>query len=99
MDTYDIKCAAKGGKMTKRDYWITCKVETGMTSGEFSVELKTSEGKDVSLFAPKDYVDKKNGLLRVNILENSPNSCLVYLPVEPFEIGSRFINVPKDTVK
>lgn len=70
-----------------------------MTPGEYSIELKTAEGKDVSLFAPEDYVDKKNGLLRVNVLEKSPNSCLVYLPAEPFEVGSRFINVPNHKVK
>jgi len=69
-----------------------------MANGEYSVEIKTAEGKDVSLFASEDYVDKKNGLLRVNILENSRDSCLVYLPAEPFE-ASRFINVPKHDVK
>ena len=85
--------------MTKRDYWVRCKVANGMTPGELCIELKTSEGKQVSLFAPEDYVDSKKGLLRVNVLENSLNSCLVYLPAEPFEVGSRFINVPKQEIK
>jgi hypothetical protein len=86
--------------MDKTDVaWLSCKVAAGMTSGEYSIEVETAEGKDVSLFAPEDYVDKNKSLLRVNVLENSQNSCLVYLPSEPFEVGSRFINVPKHRMK
>jgi hypothetical protein len=85
--------------MNKADAWLRCKVAAGMTSGEYSIELETAEGKDVSLFAPEDYVDKNKGLLKVNVLEDGSKSCLVYLPSEPFEVGSRFINVPKDRMK
>jgi len=88
-----------GESMSNTDRWINCKVATGMTPGEYSVELKTADGREISLFAQENVVDTKNGLLRVNVLENTPNSCLVYLPSVPFETSSRFINVPKQDVK
>ena len=85
--------------MSKIDHWVSCKVATGMTPGEYSVELKTADGREISLFAQENVVDTKNSRLLVNVLENSPNSCLVYLPSVPFETSSRFINVPKQDVK
>jgi hypothetical protein len=85
--------------MSKTDHWVNCKVAMGMTPGEYSVELKTADGKEISLFAQENVVDTKNGRLRVNVLENSSDSCLVYLPSVPFETSSRFINVPKQDVK
>ena len=85
--------------MEKRDHWLSCTVMSGMTPGEYSIELKTADGKDVSLFAPESSVDEKKGLLRVEILEQTPSNYLVYLPATPFEVNSRFVNVPKRNVE
>lgn len=89
----------KGVKMEARNYWLNCTVTSGMTPGEYSIEIKTADGKEISLFAPEGFVDEEKGLLRVDILEKTPKSYLVYLPAAPFEVGSRFVNVPKEDVK
>jgi hypothetical protein len=86
--------------MKKQGYWINCtSVTAGMTAGEYSVELKTADGQGVSLFAPQDFVDQKNGWLRVSVIEQSGSRSLVYLPATPFEVGSRFIAVNSRDVK
>ena len=86
-------------KMEVRTPWVTCSVTPGMLTKEWAVEMKTADGKQISLFASSTHVDEKNGLIQVNVLEKADDTYLVYLPADPFEVSSRFINVSGKDVK
>jgi len=86
--------------MQDKTYWLKCEINDGMLPGEYAIATKTIEGKFISLFAPKDFVDKEERLLKINILNIFTDRLLIYLPFSPFEIPSRSIMVSlKDIIE
>ena len=84
--------------MSQYNYWLKCDVTPGIFPGEYTVETKTLDGNTISMFASDAYVKAGEGLLRVDILEESPNAILIFLPVAPFETFSRSVNVSPQAV-
>ena len=74
--------------------WLRCRVTRGMLPGEFAIVTSTSDGREISLFAPERFVQEKKGLIRVTILQRKADRVLVSLPAEPLEISSRTVTVP-----
>jgi hypothetical protein len=64
-----------------------------MLPREFAVVTRTSDGQEVSLFAPQEFVRPDQGLLRVTVLERRSDRTMVYLPASPFEVPSRTVTV------
>jgi len=70
-----------------------------MLPGEYAVEMETSEVGKISLFAPEDKVRTEPSLVRVEVLqENNGGGVVVCLPSPAFEISSRTVKVPRNTV-
>jgi hypothetical protein len=70
-----------------------------MLPGEYAVEMDTSEAGRISLFAPEDKVNTDKNLVRVDVLQDSNGGgVVVFLPASPFEISSRTVTVPRNTV-
>ncbi len=77
---------------------IKCSLAEGMLSGEYAVEMETTAGR-ISLFAPEDKVNTDRELVLVDVVQdNNGGGVLVYLPATPFEISSRIVRVPQNTV-
>ena len=73
--------------------WLRCRVTEGMLPQEFAVVTSTSDGQEVSLFAPSEYVQRERGLLRVTVVERLRDRAMIYLPASPFEVPSRTVTV------
>jgi len=70
-----------------------------MLPGEYAVEMETSEVGRISLFATEDKVRADQNLVRVEVLEdNNGGGVIVRLPSPAFEISSRTVKVPQNTV-
>jgi hypothetical protein len=79
--------------------WLRCSLEPGMLPGEYAVEMETSEAGKISLFAPEDKVKADQNLVRVEVLQdNNGGGVIVRLPAPAFEISSRTVKVPQNTV-
>jgi len=79
--------------------WLRCSLEPGMLPGEYAVEMDTSEAGRISLFASEDKVRAEQNLLRVEVLQdNNGGGILVSLPAPAFEISSRTVRVPQNSV-
>ncbi len=82
--------------MAMKESWLRCRsVTQGMLAGEYTVVTMTSEGKEISMFAPETLVRPDKGLMRVTVLDVGGGSALVYLPVIPLETSSRTVKVPE----
>jgi hypothetical protein len=83
--------------MSEQSFLLRCNVHDGMFPDELAVEL---EGKNISLFAPKEAVIEKDGqkYLIVRLLEEKDQDSHIYLPSEALEIGSRWLSVPSKTL-
>lgn len=68
-------------------------VSRGMFPGEYAIVTSTSDGRELSLFAPAEYIEPEKQLMRVGLLECADNDCLVYLPVNPVDFPSRTVKV------
>ncbi len=80
--------------------WLKCTLEPGMLPGEYAVEMDTSEAGRISLFAPEDKVRPDQGLVRVEVLQdNNGGGVVVRLPASPFEITSRNVKVPRNSIR
>lgn len=86
---------------------IPCKVLPGLFDNEQLAFIKSFEGKELSLFVPKEDVDfsgipsRENpamGYLTVLVLDQKGGLALVRLPGERHEFGS-FITVRQDDLK
>jgi hypothetical protein len=64
-----------------------------MLPGEFAIVTSTSDGRDISLFAPARFVQEEKGLLEVLIIDRKPDRALISLPAEPLEMSSRTVTV------
>lgn len=73
--------------------WLKCHVSEGMLPKEYAVECNSVDGSTFSFFAPQEYIDPKNSLLQVDILECQSDICLIYVPVDPLEGWSRTVKV------
>lgn len=76
------------------ELWLRCSsVSQGMFPGEYTVVTSTSDGREVSLFAPAQYVMPEKRLMRVQVLERGGDALLVYLPASPVDFPSRTVKV------
>lgn len=75
--------------------WLRCRsVSPGMLPGEFAVVTSTSEGREISLFASKDFVEEKQALLQVTVLDRVGDRILISLPSSPLAFNcSRYVTV------
>lgn len=75
--------------------WLRCRsVTRGMLPGEFAVVTSTSDGREISLFAPEGYVEAKRVLLQVTVLDRVGDKTLVSLPASPLAFDcSRYVTV------
>jgi hypothetical protein len=64
-----------------------------MFPGEYTIVTSTSDGREVSLFAPAQYVEPEKRLMRVQVLERGGDALLVYLPASPVDFPSRTVKV------
>jgi hypothetical protein len=78
--------------------WLKCSLGPGMLPGEYAVEMQTSDGRTISLFVPEDKVRADERLISVHILEENSGASLVRLPSPAFEISSRTVKVPSNTL-
>lgn len=79
--------------------WLRCSLEPGMLPGEYAVEMDTSDAGRISLFASEEQVRADQNLLCVEVLqENNGGGILVSLPAPAFEISSRTVRVPQNSV-
>ncbi len=60
--------------------WLKCQISEGMFPGEYAVQCETIKGGIFSFFAPLEYVDAKNNLVKVILIEMDDDTCLVYIP-------------------
>lgn len=76
--------------------WINVKTSEGMFSSEKAVTIKLANGEDVSLFADKELLKEEDGIWKLKVSPVSTNCVtqLVLLPVEPFEVPTRWVEVP-----
>lgn len=76
------------------ELWLRCSsVSQGMFPGEYTIVTRTSDGREVSLFAPAQYVEPEKKLMRVQVLERGGDALLVYLPASPVDFPSRTVKV------
>ncbi len=75
--------------------WIPVKISDGMFSNEYAVNIKTAEGRQVSLFADKGLVkeERDKAFLKVLCIKLQNGIRTVLLPSETFETLTRWINV------
>jgi hypothetical protein len=64
-----------------------------MFPGEYTIVTSTSDGREISLFAPAQYVEPEKRLMRVQVLERGGDALLVYLPASPVDFPSRTVKV------
>jgi len=87
--------------MNNRNYGLECtEVSNGMLPGEKAIETMTVDGKKISLFVSEspEVFEPNRRLIRVDILDETSDAYLVYLPAPSLEVSSRFVNVPKGKV-
>jgi len=76
------------------ELWLRCSsVSQGMFPGEYTIVTSTSDGREISLFAPAQYVEPEKRLMRVQVLERGGDALLVYLPASPVDFPSRTVKV------
>lgn len=73
--------------------WLKCSLESGMLPGEFAAEVETTNCGQVSLFVWDQLARYADGLIQVEVFNQSEGETLVKLPSQPFEISSRFVRV------
>lgn len=73
--------------------WLRCRVSKGMLPGEFTIITSTAEGREISLFAPAQFVQEGKGLIEVTILDQQADRALISLPAEPLETQSKTVTV------
>ena len=80
--------------------WLRCQLGQGMFPREYAAEIDTSDAGRISLFVPEEKVRYDERLIRVDVFEaeGNGNAVFVYLPSSPFEISSRTVKVPRNSV-
>ncbi len=81
--------------MAGRTEWIPVEISDGMFSNEYAVNIKTAEGRQVSLFADKELIreEKDRAFLKVLCISLQNGIRTVLLPSETFETLTRWVNV------
>ncbi len=79
---------------------VSCQVKPGIFSSESAVELKSKAGESFSLFVDKKLVhqDGKRDFVSLNLIQKTKDTATVLLPSEPFEAGSRWLDVPASAI-
>jgi len=93
-----VKTTAEDEKMKKPDLWLKCNVSSGILPGEYAIEAKRADGRTISFFASEEYVKPAQRLVRVVLLDKSPDSFLIYLPASPLEVSSRSMRVSREDI-
>ncbi len=78
--------------------WLRCTIGRGMFPNEFAITARTSEGTEISLFAPAKFVQPDRGLLAVIVFTTQAGRSLITLPAEPLETPSKTITVPANQI-
>jgi len=81
-----------------KEAWLKCDVSNGMFPGECGASFNDENNEAVSLFCPEKYVNKKDGRIRVRIIESSGSSFVIKLPVESLN-GTKIICVSGDQLR
>ena len=85
--------------MKPQEGWLKCQVSEGMFPEEYAVQCDSENGDIFSFFAPSEYIDIKQNLVKINIMQSKNNVCLIYVPFVPLEGGvSRTVKVPLKNV-
>ena len=88
-------------------YLLRCRVYPGQFSDEYAVSAEEANGNRFSLFVPSNHVrpvappsreTTVDGLMRVDLCDESNETALVKLPRESFESG-RFVTVRRDQLE
>jgi hypothetical protein len=78
------------------EHWLRCRVYPGQFSVEYAVTIRQSDGSEVSLFVPQEFVEVNGipaanqplaGWVRVGFVEEQDDLALVYLPRQTLENG------------
>ena len=89
------------------EYWLRCQVYPGQFSVEYAVVVRQSDDREVSLFAPQEFVDCEQtptfdrpvlGWIKVVLVEQAGELALLQLPRSTLENG-QYITVRKDQLK
>lgn len=89
------------------EHWLRCQVYPGQFSVEYAVVVRQSDGKEVSLFAPQEFVDCEqtptfdrpvSGWIRVVFVKQEGELALLQLPRSTLENG-QYITVRTDQLK
>src|SRR5262249_20354919 len=89
------------------DQWLRCQVYPGQFSVEYAVVVRQSDEKEVSLFAPQEFVDCEqmptfdrpvHGWIKVVLVKKQGELALVELPRSTLENG-QYITVRADQLK
>ena len=81
--------------MGPREGWLKCEVSEGMLPEEYTVQCNSSDGSVFSFFAPQEYINPQENLVKVDIMGFQSGICLIYIPSAPLEGSiSRTVRVP-----
>ena len=83
--------------MPTQETWLKCKIDSGMFSDEFSIEIENNEGKKLSFFTTEEFIKKTLGESLVKVQVISENK--ISLPTETFETGTSAVNVPSQNLR
>jgi hypothetical protein len=81
-----------------KEVQLQCSISNGMFPGEAGASFKAADGDEVSLFCAQKFVDKKNSLLTVKLLNTEGRLASVRLPAESLG-GFRVVQVNLDQVR
>lgn len=85
--------------MEPQEGWLRCQVSEGMLPEEYTVQCNSASGDVFSFFAPQEYINTQQNLVKVNIMQSKNDVCLIYVPSVPLEGGvSRAVKVPLKNV-
>ena len=73
--------------------WLECNISEGLLPDEYAVKCNSADGHIFSFFAPSDFIDVNNNLVKVHVMECQNDYCLIYVPFEPLEGLGRTVKV------
>src|SRR5947209_10314724 len=87
--------------------WLRCRVYPGQFSIEYAVSISQADGREVSLFVPREFVEcprppsfdqPVSGWIQVQVMQKQDQRALVFLPRSTLENG-QYITVPCDQLE
>ncbi len=81
--------------MGPQEGWLKCDISEGMLPEEYTVLCNSSDGTVFSFFAPEEYINTQENLVRINVIGCQGDTCLIYIPVVPLQGNmGRSVKVP-----